>query len=260
MPKPASRKHDWKDEYTLLCERCGYIIEDLDQALPCPECGKPIAESLPDRRVGTPQQQIFSFKNARKSWWLSICHPIKTLDSMRFNLNDHEHIASMNIFIALLIPGLTYLAITFIEWVSIAAISLVAFAVLIGPAWAALMFITEIESLGLRFLGKRRRFRITHNISSNIVAHGSVGWVIAGLGASFGMVLSFTTYQIRIFTMRDDKLSQYDHILIEILNVGIWSIPISILAGFLFFETFAYLGLRRCKYANRSRPTDTPKP
>lgn len=32
------------------------------------------------------------------------------------------------------------------------------------------------------------------------------------------------------------------------------------LPGFLFFETFAYLGLRRCKYANRTRPTQTPKP
>ena len=35
------------DEYTLLCERCGYIIEGLPTDNPCPECNRPIALSLP---------------------------------------------------------------------------------------------------------------------------------------------------------------------------------------------------------------------
>ncbi|MEZ6318065.1 MAG: hypothetical protein R3B49_04810 [Phycisphaerales bacterium] len=53
----------WADEYTVLCERCGYVVEGLDPAGACPECGKPIAESLPERRVGTPWQR------ARSAWW-----------------------------------------------------------------------------------------------------------------------------------------------------------------------------------------------
>ena len=33
------------------------MIEGLDTQGHCPECGKPIAESLPERRIGTPWQQ-----------------------------------------------------------------------------------------------------------------------------------------------------------------------------------------------------------
>ena len=29
----------WKDEYTLLCEKCGYVIEGLEDSKVCPECG-----------------------------------------------------------------------------------------------------------------------------------------------------------------------------------------------------------------------------
>lgn len=32
------------------------------------------------------------------------------------------------------------------------------------------------------------------------------------------------------------------------------------LIGFLFFETFAWLGLRRLKFANRVRPAPAPTP
>ena len=53
----------------------------------------------------------------------------------------------------------------------------------------------------------------------------------------------------------------FSNTLITISGIGI---AISVIAGFLFFETFAYLGLRRCKYANRLRPksapNQTPKP
>ena len=35
---------------------------------------------------------------------------------------------------------------------------------------------------------------------------------------------------------------------------------LSLLVGFLFFETFAYLGLRRLKYANRVRPETPDEP
>lgn len=35
-------------------------------------------------------------------------------------------------------------------------------------------------------------------------------------------------------------------------SLALWFFLLS-LPGFLFFETFAWLGLRRCKYANRAR-------
>ena len=43
----------------------------------------------------------------------------------------------------------------------------------------------------------------------------------------------------------------------SLLFAGLVFLAITFIVGFLFFETFAYLGLRRCKYANRVR-TESP--
>ena len=43
------------------------------------------------------------------------------------------------------------------------------------------------------------------------------------------------------------------------MTIAVAVISVSILYGFLFFETFAYLGLRRLKFANRVRPSAAPE-
>lgn len=41
----------------LQCESCGYDIRGLASADRCPECGTRVAESMPERRIGTPWQR-----------------------------------------------------------------------------------------------------------------------------------------------------------------------------------------------------------
>ncbi len=259
MPKPPQSKTEWKDQYTLLCESCGYILEGLDQSLPCPECAKPITESLPERRVGTHIQCQDASLNSLKTWWMTFRHPLKTLDIMRFNLNDHEGIALINITLSTTVPVLAlFVCSAFISSEDI-AIALIAIFLLLPMLWATLMFLTAVEAMGLRFLGSRKGFRVTHSISNNIVAHGSVGWVIGGLGSSIGILFIFAPYiiTVRIFDMHER--TRHNQFLRDLESTGIWLIPISILLGFLFFEIFAYKGLRRCKYANTLPPKSHPQ-
>ncbi|MFK7760019.1 MAG: hypothetical protein AB8C13_08735 [Phycisphaerales bacterium] len=250
MPTPASRKTDWKDEYTLLCERCGYIIEDLDQSLPCPECGKPITESLPERRVATPWQQKRKFKSFMHTWWMTIRRPKSTLDTMSFNESEYNDLAAYACIATHLVPISTTLALLLIDgsFSRIASILLCVFSFV--PVWLTLMALTATESFGLRFIGNRRGFRIDKIISNNIVAHGAAGWLLIGLGSTLGALL---------ILLPDIIDSNFIPVRIDFNVIGWWIILFSFLAGFLFFETFAYLGLRRCKYANRSRPNPAPE-
>lgn len=251
MPKPPRRKTEWKDEYTLLCERCGYIIEDLDHSLPCPECGKPISESLPERRAGTPWQQNPSFKSLIQTWWMTIRHPLRTLDIVRFNKSEYGELTAYTCIATHLIPIGTTLVLLLIDGSFNLYASIVLCIFSFMPTWLTLMALTATEALGLRYFGNRRGFRISNIISSNVVAHGSVGWLLMGFGSTIGVLVMLLPDIVDSIFIPDR---------IDFNAIGWRLILFSCLAGFLFFETFAYLGLRRCKYANRPQPTDQPQP
>jgi predicted RNA-binding Zn-ribbon protein involved in translation (DUF1610 family) len=255
MSKVQARKTEWEDEYTLLCERCGYIIDDLDHSLPCPECGKPISESLPERRVGTPWQQNPSFKTMARTWMQSLMHPIKTMDAVVFSEKDTTRLLHETISFAMII-SLLFSALMCFAMSAHFPLSATFFMFSIVPAIVfalILILLSCIEAKGLQVIGKSRGFRISPPIAWVIVGHGAVGWLIVGLSVGFGTATRAVAFNIE--SMTDNYALADDYRLF-----GNIAMVIGILAGFLFFETFAYLGLRRCKYANRSRPTQTPQP
>ncbi|PCI09902.1 hypothetical protein COB72_05285 [bacterium] len=224
-----ARTTPWKDEYTLLCEKCGYIIERLDAAGPCPECGTPIAESLPERRVGTPWQQEPGVKSLVRTWWMTLRHPMKTLDVMRFDSNRDTSLATWTCSTGLIIL----------------------------PIFACF---TWIESQGLQLFGKRKGARIHPTISWAIVSHGAVGWLIIVLAAfptwillEYAVSASLEYYPYAIEGSPQDYSPDKADLLFTITAI---TGGIGLITGFLFFEFFAYLGLRRCKYANRNRPQE----
>ncbi|HVZ94497.1 MAG TPA: hypothetical protein VG797_08300 [Phycisphaerales bacterium] len=57
----------------FLCEHCGYDLSATVHDARCPECGTPVAESLPGARPGMPIQQRFSLRN-----WQSTVHGVLT--------------------------------------------------------------------------------------------------------------------------------------------------------------------------------------
>lgn len=225
-------KTPWEDEYTLLCERCGYVIEGLPSDGACPECGKPISESLPERRVGTPWQQWPSLPNLLRTWWMTLRHPKQTLDLMQFD----EELSNRQL-------ALTCLAGLIL--------------------WPVLWVMSQIEASGLVLFGKQRRARITTAAAATICAHGAVGWVVSMLGLGFGLLGAGWALERVVGAGFDHHyLDGPDpgpqHFEQAVLWIAAACGTLLLLAGFLFFEWFAWLGLRRCKYANRTRPEDRP--
>ncbi len=268
MPK-RTRKREWEDDYTLLCERCGYIIEGLDQTTPCPECAKPIAESLPQRRIGTPWQQKPGFVSMVRTWWMTLRHPLHTTSILNdSNLSQSLHLAILTIFSATIVSAVGYavpelvrykssiisiLSEFFFEFLNFFMIPLVLFCLL-----------TAIETLGLWFFSISKGRKLTKELALAITAHGCVGWVfLSGLYTLTNFVGSIFFEHM---TQLPDDLTDTQY-MAAILNSPIPRVGkivvianlLSLIPGFLFFEFFAYLGLRRCKYANRVRPDSNPE-
>ncbi|MEZ6243750.1 MAG: hypothetical protein R3B57_11995 [Phycisphaerales bacterium] len=245
MPERA-----WEDEFTLLCERCGYVIEGLEPSGNCPECGKAIAESLPERRVGTAWQRKPSVLSFYDLAMATLLHPLGTLDAMRFSRTSgqlgatYAAIAAVGVAAGAFVASVNSFARPFDR---VGVVGLVVAGVVAIVSWAisvvALMFLTWVETRGLVFFAARRGGRVTPEVARAITAHGSVGWVIAGIGAA-----------VALFPMSRVEAAGHG----TALDASVWAIGVLlVIAGFLFFETFAWLGLRRLKYANRARPSTT---
>lgn len=260
----------WTDEYTLLCERCGYVIEGLSTEGACPECGKPIAESLPERRVGWERYRP-GLSGAFRATVGIIRHPIKTLDRMPIDGNAvalGRHLrrtasgtAAAGFFLLAILVQLTA-ATGSSQPVAGAFIVPVIVWLIVSPTLAIL---TAVEARGLVFLGRRRSARMDPMIARAICAHGSAGWVLASISLVGGILMvAMGTLVLDAFDLDSFDLAYIGYVSGQelFLWMASWSVIwIGVVigvggscAGFLFFETFAWLGLRRLKYANRRRP------
>jgi hypothetical protein len=246
------------DEFTLLCERCGYVVEGLPAEGACPECGKPIVESLPERR-----------RSIAGQGWLRIAlsdirHPIRSLDTMRIEPKNVGHGKALRIWASasiglwpvpvaiaiimgsgsnadpgkVLLPGLGLGCILFII------------------AWLSFESLTWIESRGLQFISRHRGTRITRAISSSICGRGSLGWLFGAVLSHVPIWLAAVIWVSSSGTIdngeyRSPTLPGWAWTPVELSPLLAFAATV---VGFLFFETFAWLGLRRLKYANRVRP------
>lgn len=270
MGKPVA----WKDEYTLLCERCGYVVEGLATDGACPECGKPIAESLPERRAGTAWQRDPRAANLLRTWAMSLFRPVRTLDVLAERPATDTRLRRWTLLASALLLSIGYWqygAVDVIREKPVSAVVLVVFILACTLAvWPVLLGLTLVETWGLSVIAKTRRFRVPLNARRAITAHGCVGWLLAGV--SLCLVTAGLDVLHAVFTEPPVK---YDPSLSPSENFAVIFAPrtplwldllsfltrvICVLTGFLFFETFAWLGLRRLKYANRVRPEPSGEP
>jgi hypothetical protein len=105
----------------------------------------------------------------------------------------------------------------------------------------AILLLVRIERIGMRFIGARHRWRIDHTVSRVVCAHAAVGWLTGGVLVS----LCFISLIVVLVTLWGGDDPNWFPEAIFIAYFGSW------LLGLLHFECLVYLGMRRCRYANR---------
>lgn len=249
-------------EFTLLCERCGYVIEGLPGDGACPECGKPIAESLPEARAGSPWQGLASHRRWLDTATQLTLHPRTGFGRVRIDRGSCSELLLRNLLTASLVMAiafgvimlrmtihlelLAYLVPQFgwIKWIGITLC--VAFTIAMGSVGflALLAFLVSLEEVGIRLYSRTRSWRITEDVAHAICAHAGIGWVV---GAVLMLLMVVGDWALRPFSA-------------WLGTFGFVIAPVCLLAGMLCFETLVFIGMRRCKFANRPRPLATNIP
>lgn len=215
----------------LLCERCGYHLKGLKRADTCPECGTPVAESLPSNRIVEPWHTRATFLTSLHIAPRMLKHPVRYWDTLPLWQDRPEMLIVDGCVLsgAVLIAGIVAAsaAVSLLDpsiWSGLIG------AAVIAPLPMVIVYITlsAIEMVGLRVVSWRHRWRDGGLRARVVVANAAFAWSVASLLTPFGFAMGAAA---------GDSLA----------------LP-GALAGFflglLAFETLVYIGMRRLRYAN----------
>lgn len=234
------------DPDALLCARCGYPLDDVLDEPACPECGTPVAESLPETRVGS----LWQKRPSLGSWLRTLAAQVRwrgLFDTITIGRNDADWLLRVNLALAsVLLAG----AFTEPRVDQVFLHTHGSFARLIGEllvltpgAYILLRGLTAIERAGLRFFGNRRGGRITPGIARTVTAHASYGWVLAGLLATIGAFVGHAVLRPWYNRVGAGWILTRPEVHVAFALGGFF-------LGLLWFEILSYLGAMRCRFAN----------
>jgi hypothetical protein len=262
------------DEITPLCEDCGYPVGDLPAIGHCPECGRAVADSLPEHRKGSPLQLLGGFKPFLHTAGLVLSQPRRTFRQVRIGP------ASARLRAFMLLNTTLAAAFLVTPWVGVlmgdpsrnanlrpgVSPLVVRFAVFVlatvGVA-GVLALLTWIEHVGIRFVASKRKWRLTKNAATQIVMHASVGWLAGASTNSFLIPLLFTLIGGLGRRLAGQPTGRLSNLVFQSITIG-WSlVAIGMFAGFfvamLWYEILVYIGVRACKFA-ADLPPDPDNP
>lgn len=242
MPK-RSRASDAPGPDDWLCESCGYPLAGLPMSGACPECGQSCGASDPRGRLGSPAQRPGA---GLKGWWTTntgVLHPMgRGWAGILVDPGRSTKLLVTNLALGGLIGGL--------------ALKLPAPMHPNGASWAysltfafglamVMAFLAYVESIGIRFFGSRRGWRVSRGVAGAVCAHSSVGWIVAGVLLALGWHVG-------------QRLPQREWFNLPVPPNGLpvtptWVVPVlGFFAGLVVFELLVYEGVRRLRFANHS--------
>lgn len=158
----------------LICEGCGYSLEGAtDQSAVCPECGRPVAKSLPSARPGSPWQIKPSAVSYLWTVWLVLASPRRVWEGVR--VGEARAASLLGVSLGFQGVGGSILILAGIASPSYIAIFAIYFT-------AILIILTFTEIGGLYVFGRRRGFRMKGYVPIVIGAHAASAWWISVLG------------------------------------------------------------------------------
>lgn len=244
----------------LLCERCGYDLSAAEEsATVCPECGEPVENSLPARRIGSRWQRRFSVVSLISTAVLTLRHPSRTFRTLRIDRKGFKVQLVINCLVAAFFitdPWVGVLAGDPVRTAHGSAMELpmraAGFAAYTVAIALALIALTAIEVRGVLFFAKRHGWRLAPTAAWQVCAHASVGWIFCGVLSLLGMA-ALTALSLRTniipkrmidFSPMLNMRAAWHEVIAAALFFG------GYVLGMLIFESLVYLGIRQCRFAN----------
>jgi len=234
--KKRHRKRE--PDLRLLCERCGYHLKGLRRSDVCPECGNPVAESLPERRFGSAWQRRPTLVGLIRSAIELARHPVKYWGCVAPRNQGPGSLLMESCAVSVLIPAIPTLVMLVVSLTLDEVLAAETHALVITGAMGVLLFaiflaFSWIEMIGIRIVASRRTWRIDRVVAWVIVSHASFAWIIS---STFILVASI---------VRVTLAHRFNSPVVPVL---VFVAPL--LAGLLVFETLVYIGMRKMKFAN----------
>lgn len=282
------REMPWRDEFTLLCERCGYVLEGI-AADRCPECGKPVVESRPDARAGTVWQRGPGFGAWFRVNWGVLWRPRGTFGAVSMGETRRaQSLLIINVFLGAILCGGLWM------WVNrgpqtnfesyyvrettgpykvnlgprqpsgISQVTIPATWTGIGPGAFTLPNSRLLATVSVGLL-PCLLLSLTKIEALGVRFFGrqrgwrvtkSIAWNVcchASIGWTIGCLLHALTPLGLIWGGRLLDLLPAQTAIDIAVQYARWSPVVALFVGMLIFETLVYVGVRECRFANRAR-------
>jgi hypothetical protein len=242
---------------TLLCESCGYEIAGLPEYANCSECGTPVADSLPERRIGSPWQRRPSVRSWADTNILALRRAATLYRAVRIDVASGIGLVAANLLLAALLIVLPWSGVLKGDPLRHRGPGGPSTAVIIGIVLArtlvvaaALLLLTLIEWGGIQLGARWRNWRLTRAAAWQVCAHATAGWIVAAMTTWIGLIASLNLVYFGVAS------GPVAGTISRFVVPAAWAV-----LGMMVFELLVWTGMRSCRFANppsTSRPDTRP--